>query len=127
MFEKATKNKYRFASAKGNLTVEDLWDLPLTHARSLNLDDFAKDLDKDIKENDVTSFVTTTTAVNDELEIKFAIVKHIIKVKLTEAAAARLAMENKRRRQQILCLINDKKNDELRGKTIEELEAMIIL
>ena len=112
MFEKATKEKYRFISAKGNLTVEDLWDLPLTHSKALSLNGIAKVLNYEIKENGDESFVLEPTAVNDELETKFAIVKHIIKVRLAWKNALIITQDNKRKRDQILTLISEKKNDE---------------
>ena len=38
IFKQATKLKLRFSSVRGDLTVEDLWDLPLTSKSNLSLD-----------------------------------------------------------------------------------------
>lgn len=125
MFEKASKAKYRFNSAKGLLTVEDLWDLPLTSTTTTSIDAIAKNLNQKLKDNGSESFVETKSSANEDLETRFAIVKHIIKVRLAKVEATKLDMETRNKQQQILALIADKKNDELRGKSIEELEAMI--
>ena len=48
IFMKATQKKLRFDSTQGLLTVEDLWDLPLTGTnKKANLDDIAIGLDSD--------------------------------------------------------------------------------
>ncbi|MFA5457111.1 MAG: hypothetical protein WC261_05690, partial [Synergistaceae bacterium] len=45
MFEKATRMKLRIATGKGNLSVEDLWDLNLAQ-----LNEVAKGLNRRVKE-----------------------------------------------------------------------------
>ena len=56
MFEKATQEKYRFETTKGLVNTEDLWDLPLVGGNCC-LDDIAKDLNRDVKENEEESFI----------------------------------------------------------------------
>ena len=117
-FMLATRNKYRFVTCKGQLTVEDLWDLPLTSATGKpNLDDIAKDLYRQLKDGEEISFVHTddeaekVKAKVTETQITFDIVKYVIDTKLAEAKAAKEAMENKARRQRILELIAKKEED----------------
>jgi hypothetical protein len=51
LFEKASRLKLRFSSPAGLLTVEDLWDLPLSaQAKVANLDDIAKGLNKTLEQ-----------------------------------------------------------------------------
>lgn len=130
LFALATKKKYRFDTVKGQLTVEDLWDLPLTSDTGKpNLDDIAKALYKEIKAGeDEISFVKTTANKNTAYETaknKLDIVKHIIDVKQAEAEAAQKAKVAKEKRQRILALLAQKEDEELTSKSREELLAML--
>ena len=129
IFELASRKKFRFDTSKGQVTVEDLWDLPLTSTTNRpNLDDIAKDLYKQMKEDKEVSFVKSDAAVSADFNIvkaKFDIVKHIIDVKLAEAEAAKKAKDTKARNQRILELIAQKDDEALASKTREELLAML--
>ena len=129
MFAFATRKKFRFDTCKGQVTVEDLWDLPLTATNGRpNLDDIAKELYKKMKDENEMSFVKPTSQVNKEFNIikaKFDIVKYIIDVKLAEAEAAKKAKEIKARNQRILGLIAQKEDEALASKSKEELLAML--
>lgn len=129
MFAFATRKKFRFDTCKGQVTVEDLWDLPLTSDNGRpNLDDIAKELYKKMKDESEMSFVKPTSQVNKEFNIikaKFDIVKHIIDVKLAEAEAAKKAKETKARNQRILEIIAQKEDEALASKSKEELLAML--
>jgi len=67
LFETASKNKLRFSSIKGNLTTEDLWDLPLTSKSGrICLDNIAKQLYKELKDSTEESFVLPKTIINKD-------------------------------------------------------------
>ena len=126
IFETAVFDRYRYNSPKGNLTTEDLCDLPLTSKNGICLDSIAKSLNKRIKETEEDSFVhPKNNTTSKELETKLEIVKHIIKVRLDAAEAKVNAREAKIQRENIMNLIAGKKNEELQNKSIEELEAML--
>lgn len=126
MFEKASRLKLRFDSAKGLLSVEDLWDLPLTvQGDGVSLDNFAKALNKKAKEDSEESFVVKKSTENTILDLKFAIVKHIIGVKLSEAEASERKDIKDAQKERILEIIADKNDDGLRSKTVEELQEML--
>lgn len=124
MFEKASRLKLRFATERGNLTAEDLWDLPLTSNRNVNLDDIAKGLSREVKESATESFVHKATSASEALELKFDVVKRVIEVKLAEREAAALKSEAAEKKQRILGIIAKKKDEKLEGSSLEELEAM---
>ena len=83
-FERATRLKLRFQTNAGLLAVEDIWDLPLTSQRGASLDELAKGLRRKLKETEEESFVVKTNAVNNELQLAFDIVNHVIDIKLAE-------------------------------------------
>lgn len=127
MFDLATRQKLRFSSSVGMLSVEDLWDLPLTSERNANLDDLAKSLNRQLKmESDEVSFVNPTKdKANDTLKLAFEIVKHIISEKVAERDAILLARQRSEKKQQILQLISQKENEKLAGHSLEELQEMV--
>lgn len=126
MFEKAARLKLRFESPMGLLSVEDLWELPLTSTgKKANLDDLAIHLNKEMKESDGTSFVKKTTrSTNSNTKLKFDIVLRVIEVKQAEAEAAEKKRENAERKQKLLELIAKKQDAALEGKSLEELLAL---
>lgn len=125
MFEKASRSKIRFDSPKGLLSVEDLWDLPLTsNSGKANLDDIAKDIARKVNADEV-SFVNKEHKTNDEIQLKFDVIKHIIDIRLIEQEAAKKVRENTERKQQILAIIAQKENEKLSNSSIEELRQMV--
>lgn len=122
MFDKATRLKLRFYSNKGLLSVEQVWDLSLTA-----LNEIAKDLSRQVKaaQSDEEDFIGTKSNVDSELQLRFDIVKNIISVKLKERDESKDAAERKANNQVILELIQRKKQQELEGKSVEELEALL--
>lgn len=124
MFEQATRLKIRFETAKGSLTVEDLWDLPLTSANRPNLNDIAKSLSRYLRENE-EDFVGTASKADTAAQLKFAIVKHVIGVRIAENEAAKTAADRRETKTRIMALIAEKQDENLRGKSLDELQAMV--
>jgi len=128
MFVQASRRKLRFPSSQGYISVEDLWDLPLTSTKTnqANLDAIAMKLDKEIKDTGVTrSFVTESTNANEELEIQFGIVIHIINIRKAENAAKILAAKNRESKEKIREILAKKKDESLSSKSEAELEEIL--
>lgn len=127
LFIQATRQKLRFPSLQGTLSVEDLWDLPLQtgKASQASLDNIAITLNKQIKDAGEVSFVATAPAGSEELKTKFAIVLHIIEVRKAENQAAVEKRVNAEKKQKILEVIAQKQDKQLEEKSVEELTAMI--
>lgn len=107
MFERAARAKLRFASSVGDLTTEQLWDLPLTaKGEKPDLDKITREVHRELKDRDEVSFVDEKPdARKIELELRFEILKHVIeakKAKKAEKAAAEKRAENAVRRQKLL-------------------------
>lgn len=126
-FELASRKKFRFPSVAGMLSVEDLWDLPLTTKNGrASLDDVAKSLYHEIKQSaEVVSFVTDSVNDNPNLQAAFEIVKHVIEVRKEEKKAADQAKERADKRQRIMELIAKKQDQALEGQSLEDLQKMV--
>lgn len=119
IFEYATRNKVRFPF-KGMISVEDLWDLSLT-----NLDSIYKTLNKQVKQSEEESLLSTKASVDTELEVQIAIVKYIVSVKLAEKEAAEKASAKKAQKQKIMSIIATKENEALQNNSIDDLKKML--
>ena len=119
IFEAATRYKYRFPF-KGMISVEDLWDLKLQ-----DLDSVFKLLNKEKKQSDEESLLQVKSEADQELENKIQIVKYIVKFKQEEIEERLQAKDKKEYNQKLLELIERKQNEELAGKSIKELQAML--
>ena len=125
MFMKASRLKLRFDTPKGQLSVEDLWDLPLTSdTGKANLDDIARSIFKQLKATDDVSFVVKEQKSDEIVQLKMDIIKHIIDIRLVEKEAALLAKNNREKKQQILQIIAQKENEQLAGSSLDELKAL---
>lgn len=125
MFIAANKNKYRFATSAGSLTVEDLWDLPLvSKGRAVSLDTLAKDLYKVLNENEV-SFVDEKSSADTATQRKLEIVKYVIEDKKAVQERVKKAQETKARNQKIMELIDKKKDEGLEQLSVEELQKLL--
>ena len=119
LFEVALRNKVRF-NFKGMITVEDLFSLSVE-----DLDTIFKGLNAKLKEVKEESLLGTKSQENKILDTKIEIVKYIVKTKLDESKVAQEERELKVRRQKILEVIASKEDEGLKGKSLEELKAML--
>lgn len=126
MFMQAAKKKLRFDSAKGYLSAEDLFDLPLrSGVGGPNLDNIAIALDKKIKEGDGRSFVDESKTGDATLQLKFDIVMFVINMKKAENKRREDAVAKAARNQRILQIMSEKQDDSLKGKSLEELQKLL--
>jgi hypothetical protein len=126
IFEQASRGKVRFPSDRGDLTVEQLWDLPLQAKNGFDLDSVAKDVNCQLKAVTEESFVNIgTNPAKPALELKLDIVKHIIATRIAENEAARTKAERLTEKRRLVELLGDKNDEELKGLSKEELTARI--
>ena len=122
IFERASKQKIRFGTAKGLLSTEDLWDIPLEGSTSL--DAIARDLNSQIKGEEEVSFVQTKSTANATLALKFDIVKSVIASRLKQAESNEKAAATRTHNARIDNLIAKKKDEELENLSLEALEKL---
>ena len=121
MFKKAAKMKLRFSSIKGLLSVEDLFDLPLNTTRQgvVSLNGLAISVHKCLQEGNDINFV------EDTMTLRMDILKEVIKIKKIENASKIAAKDKADKKKRLLELINSKQDEELAGKPLAELMAMV--
>ena len=119
-FEKASKLKLRFSTNKGQLSVEELWDLSLE-----SLNNIAKSVNRALKDDTEESFIEEKSPANTELQLKLDILKHIIKEKLAAKEAARLKSERSGKLATIKAMLANKQIEELGSKSSDELRKMV--
>lgn len=125
IFEQATRQKLRFESSKGSLSLEDLWDLPLSSATGkVNLDDIAIDLHKQLRAtSEVVSFVDEAATTNPTTKLRFDLVKHVIDTRKAENAKAATEKQRAETKQRLLAALAKKREDAIDAKSEEELLA----
>ena len=120
MFAEATRHAFRYNSTKGALTTEQLWELPLTGAFSLNA--VATEVTNSIKSMGEDSFVEVTP--NPDLALakkKLEVLKYVRDYKLEEKAAKQKAAERAAKRAKLLEILNNKENEAMSAMSKEEI------
>jgi hypothetical protein len=118
MFELASRSKLRF-SYRGLISTEDLWDL-----KPEDLDAIYRSTNAELKEMSEDSLLEKKQAGAEVLELQVAIVKYVFEVKVAEAEARKDAKERKARKERILEIIAKKQDEDLEGKTLDELKVL---
>jgi hypothetical protein len=128
IFEQASRLRpvLRFETNRGQITTEDLWDLPLTSAKNPNLDDIARTLNKKLKETgDTVSFVENTAKADERTQVAFDVVLHVIGVKKDEAAARATETAKADEKRKLLELLAEKQEGKLKDLSEDEIKARI--
>ena len=126
IFKQATKLKLRFSSVRGDLTIEDLWDLPLTSKSNLSLDGVGKPIQKALRESDEDSLVDVPTTSKNELNsLRLAIIKEIISVKQEENLIKQNQAAIESQKALLKQALASKKIDEINGLSVEEIEKRL--
>jgi len=124
IFEQATRKQLRFPSTVGELSTEQLWELPLTHKTKVSLDGIAIAVAKGLRDVGEFSFVEAKPdPLKETLTLQLEILKRIIEVKKAEAEAKLLADKKAERKQKILEALEKVEGSELAAKSKEELLA----
>lgn len=125
LFETASRKKLRFAISKGEISVEQLWDLPLTSKSGDSLNGLANKYNRNSSvEIDFTADSKTETV--DELDrLRFHIILHIIGVRKNEAQANQQYLANQHKIAILKEALLHKEHQEILNKSPEELKKEI--
>lgn len=125
IYKQGLKQGLRFTTSWGILTIEQLWSLNTTKLATI-----AKDLNSKIEESTKGSSVSfldeASTKVDETLQLSFDVVKDIYLTKKKEIDDAKDKASKKEHNQKIMALIVEKQEADLKNKSLEELQAMII-
>jgi hypothetical protein len=119
LFEMATRNKMRFPSTKGELSVEDLWDLS------------DKDLDvvyKNLKDQEVKSSeesLLDDANVDPKLTAAIGIVRYIFTTKRKEKLTEKERINKKLTQKKYIDALSKKQDEAIEKMSEAELRAMI--
>lgn len=120
MYKKASEIRLRVQTQVGLLSVEQLWDLSVQE-----LDVLAVELEQQYKDSGKKSFLVKKSEKDRVLKLKFDIVVDILTTKVEEQEAQSTARATKEHNSKIIELITEKKDDELKGKSVKELEKLL--
>lgn len=126
LFMIASRKKLRFTSDRGDLVVEQLWDMPLTAKNGFSLNSLAIAVNKELKSYEEESFVeTSTNPRRNDLAIMLEILKIVIAIKQKEDKDRKEAASRAAMRQQIREAIEAKRQEGLSSLSLEDLEARL--
>lgn len=127
LFIIASRKAYRFKTEAGQLSVEQLWGLPIKSNHGVSLSSVAEKLYSQIKPTTELSWlgITTDDAEQEELKNKLEIVRFIVETRRAEA----LAQQEQESRKQLLANLRaeqaNRKEESLMGQSDEELAKLI--
>ena len=123
IFLLAAATGLRFASAKGQLTTEQLFQLPLQSTSGLSLDAVGMQIKRDLNETKEESLIAKASPQTADLELKLDIVMAVIEHKQAENAAKNQKAVNATRRKKLLALQEGKRDEADAKLTPEQIEA----
>ena len=122
MYKKAARMKLRVATNRGNLSVEQLYDLSKEEIGQLAIAYRPK---KPIDDEELAFLKQDTSAEETPEQLTFRILKDIYLTKQAEEDKAHRRAEVRQRNRKLLEVIARKQDEALESKSIEELEAML--
>lgn len=123
IYKQASRIGLCFSTTKGTLTVDQLWSTPQAVIATALKE--VKSLMKESDGSDELAFLGESSKIAPAVQLTFDILKDVYLTKKAEAEAAVTAKEDKARREKILSLIADKKEESLKNLSVEELEKLL--
>lgn len=124
IFEQITRKGLTFSTVKGNISVQELWQLPLKGRNGFDLDTVSRDLLSKVKASSEESLVETVNNVDSDDELRLEVLKVVVNTLKSEQEARVNAEQARSHNEKIDQLIARKQEQELEGKSVEELLSM---
>lgn len=127
LYKYVAQNGIRFPSIRGQLTAEQLYDLPLKSGSNFDLDTVARNINNELKGMSEESFVEDSTVHPKKkgLQVALEIVKDVIATK-QELNRVELARRQKTVQvQKVRDAIAAKKDEKITSASLDELETML--
>lgn len=127
IYKKASKKKLRFATNRGPLSVEQLWDLSKEEIKQLVIKarEDAKKSTGEISDEELSFLDAPAKAKTTDDELRFAILKDIYLSKKNAEEKAQKKAAARENNKKILELIARKQDEALEKKSIKDLEKML--
>ena len=122
MYKQASRIGLKIQTPKGVLSVDQLWSLSLSDLTTAIIS--VKKMLKKTEDDDL-DFLKSIVVKDPENELRFNILKDIYLTRKKEIEDIKAENEKKAFNTKILDLIASKQEDELKNKSIDELEALL--
>jgi hypothetical protein len=123
VFLSASRKQLRFATAKGYIATDDLWQLSLK-----DLDAIGQRVIAETPSGTVSLLENPDPKINKskvENNLRLEVIKEVIRIKQDENKAEAAARSKTQQKVMLLDLIERKKVGSLESKSLEELEAAL--
>ncbi len=121
IYKEASRQKLRFTTAKGVLSVEDIWALSIDA-----LIPVGNELEKSLAKNQSTWHgVEEPTAAQKIDTLRFQIIKDIVETKHAEDKARRELADMKKQATTLAAVIEEKKHESLKALSADEQQRQL--
>lgn len=125
-FYQAMRKHLRFPTTAGELTTEQLWEIPMTSSKGVSLDSIAKNTHRTLKDMDEESFVTASKNPEKKLlELKLDVLKEVIRIRQEENAELSETISKKHLKQQLTDILAQKQQKSLLDLSEEEIQKKL--
>lgn len=124
-FKEGTRINVLFPSKVGELSIQQLWSLPLQSKTGVDLDTLAIGVNEQLKKSGTESFVKKSSGPDKLLQLKLDILKEIIEYKQNEEDKRAKRTELNKRRQLLLAQLDKKQTEEVSALTTEQVLAQL--
>lgn len=123
---KALRSKVRFATNRGPMTIEQLFEMPLTSRDDFNLEMVAQAVHTELEKAGAKSFVgSKSNPKKVELQVKMDIVIWVIQIKEAENEAKRDKVSKDAQRELLRQALANAQSSALSEMTVEQIQAKL--